>query len=280
MEAGLIESFHGPAEEFVLRRGPQQVNVPVRPGGRLLSGDQLEVGTENGHITLWLFDPETHKKSVVVLSKQPQIYVVRGHRQAQHSSSRFSAIWDWAAHELGLRADEAEERIMAAAAIRGGAGLSAPLLESRQVLAAGHRAITLAWTQSEGPVRVVIEAGDSRVLAQEVTSSREWTSPAIDLSPGTYKIVLRENSGEPIVAQLDVAEATALPVLPDASAAEGMPAEMIRTVHATWLAGQARGLYALESLQLVAGLADRYYPAKLLRDALVEGSLPSVPPSR
>ena len=68
MEAGLIESFHGPAEEFVLRRGPQQVNVPVWPGGRLLSGDQLEVGTENGHITLWLFDPETHKKSVVVLS--------------------------------------------------------------------------------------------------------------------------------------------------------------------------------------------------------------------
>jgi hypothetical protein len=83
------------------------------------------------------------------------------------------------------------------------------------------------------------------------------------------------------VAQLDVAERSALPALPDApAAAEALPAEMVRTVHATWLAGQGRGRYALESLQLVAGLADRYYPAKLLRDALIEGSLPAVPPVR
>jgi hypothetical protein len=276
VEVGLIESFDGPSDHYVLRRGEgaEQMVVPVQPGGRLVRGDRIEVKFEGEHMTIWLFEPGAAKKSVIVLSRNGG-YVVDGNAPENGVSQRLSGIWQWAAQELGLRDVQQRERAAAEASIRDISRFVVPLLKDPQTLAAGRRAISIAWP-GQDRARIEITGPDSRIISIEASASGKWRSELIDLEPGSYKIAITPESDGRIERTIQVVPESSFPAFPADSSAAQLPAEFVDTLRATWLAGRGRR-FALESFQMVAPIADRYYPAKLLSEALIEGSLPSKP---
>jgi hypothetical protein len=278
LEVGLIESFDAPADHYVLRRGDEQTMVPIQPGGRLMKGDRIEVKLEGDRLTIWLFEPRAAKKSVVVLSRSNGTYLVDAKAPKRGLSQQLSAVWQWAANELGVRDVESREKATAEASIRDLRAFSVPLLNNNQMLAAGYRAIAIGWPRNDGPVRMAIKGPARKVIATGRSSSDRWISRPVDLEPGPYTITIEAASGSVIEKKFEVVPASFLPKFPDDPMAGELPPEHVETIRAAWLAAQRGGRYALEGFQIVAPIAERYHPAKLLSGALIEGSLPTKPP--
>ena len=277
VEAGLIESFSAPADHYVLKRNGEQSIVPVQPGGRLLGGDRIEVKSPGDRLTIWLFGAEGAKKTVVVLSQSNGVYIVRGDAHRRGMSQQLSLVWQWAAGELGLRDREGKDQTTVHASIRDAGAFTIPLLGNSQMLAAGRRKITLGWPQFKGRVQIAIKEPSQRTVAKGAAVSNHWMSPTIDFAPGLYTIVA-EASGKVVERKVEFVPSNSLPTLPDDQTSAGLPPEVIDTIRATWLAGQQRGRYALESLQIALPLVKKYHPANVLSRALIEGSLPSNAP--
>lgn len=273
VEVGLIESFNAPPDHYSLIREPERTIVAVQPGGRLMRGDRIEVKFDGDWITIWLFEPSVGKKSAIVLSRSSGIYLVDGQVPERGISQRFLGIWQWAAQELGLQETEQREDTLTEASVRDIGGFAVPLLAGAQFLSEGRRPLRLAWPSNPGAARIEVVGPTGEVMASGDSQSDTWTSTSIDLAPGTYAISVRPKSGPGTDTTLKVVPATALPTFPQDPTAAELPAELVDTLRATWLA--ARGArFALESYQIVAPIADRYHPAELLKRALIEGRLP------
>ena len=276
IEVGLIESFSAPPDRYTLNRGAEQAAVPVQPGGRLMNGDQITVTSPGDRLTIWLFEPEGAKKTVVVLSQNNGVYVVDGRTRKQGLSQQLSSVWQWAASELGLRELEGKGQTTEAS-IRDVGAFTIPLLGNSQMLAAGRRTITLGWPHFGGAVRIAIKGPSQKVVAKSAATSNRWTSPQIDFAPGLYTIVTQA-SGKAIERKVEFVPVNSLPKLPNDPASAGLPPDAFDTIRAIWLSAQQQGRYALESFQIVLPISERYHPAKVFSRALIAGSLPSGPP--
>jgi len=212
----------------------------------------------------------------IVLSRNSGTYVVDGNVPDRGFSQQFLGIWKWAAQELGLQEAEQHDLALTEASVRDFGGFSTPLLAGKQLLSEGTRTLTVSWPGKAATARVEIAQANGELIASGNSSGGIWRSGLIHFVTGTYKIIVMPKSGSHIVTTVEVIPASSLPKFPQDSKTAELPAEFVDTIRATWLA--ARGpQFKLEAYQIVVTIADRYHPAELLKQTLLEGRLPRKP---
>ena len=133
-------------------------------------------------------------------------------------------------------------------------------------LTAGNRALHLRWRGGEAPYRLYLlkeDDGGMRTLAETGAEGRVADLPALDLTPGTYLLVIKDKkdyaeNSEPLAGPattmaLNVLPVEKRPVMPP-DFAENVPERMRALRYPTWLAAQGDGEWTLEAMQLVAPL--------------------------
>ena len=271
VEAGYIADFDWPRDQYVLRRGADE--VPVTLTGRLMDGDVIEVTTDTGRIHLVI-----GRDRDVVVGKAESPYKV----EADDSMAGFwSGLLAWAAEQFDAMNEETEATAASQMSRGGAPKLEIPLLaRSPQRLAAGRRSIAFAWSTGTSPFTVNLgRKGSAKPLVAGSTPYSSWTSPPIDLTPGSYWLTVAEKNGEGnrVEAEIVVVERGAVPEPPSDARLDALPSDLGATVFAAWLSGQENGMWMLESYQRVVPVAERFRPARLLAHKLIGGE-PLPPP--
>ena len=138
--------------------------------------------------------------------------------------------------------------------------LPALLTAPQSSIAAGRRALYVAWTGGVGPYSVqLLRAGDGReVVSRANIGAHSVLLPPADIEPGEYTLWVRNRSGyriEGIREDGIVAVAqSVVPTMPDVLRAGGLTDEARTLFYADFLAAQDEGRWTLEALQRVAAL--------------------------
>jgi hypothetical protein len=157
-------------------------------------------------------------------------------------------------------AEQRKQRV--AALTRDVAPLSLPaLLAAPQTrIAAGRRALYVAWTGGVGPYSVqVLRAGDGReVVSRASIGAHSVVLPPADIEPGEYTLWVRNRAGHRVEGFREdgiVAVAPgAVPAMPEVLKTTGLTDEARALFYADYLAAQDEGRWTLEALQRVAAL--------------------------
>jgi hypothetical protein len=157
-------------------------------------------------------------------------------------------------------AEQRKQRV--AALTRDVAPLSLPaLLAAPQTrIAAGRRALYVAWTGGVGPYSVqVLRAGDGReVVSRSSIGAHSVVLPPADIEPGEYTLWVRNRAGHRVEGFREdgiVAVAPgAVPAMPEVLKTTGLTDEARALFYADYLAAQDEGRWTLEALQRVAAL--------------------------
>lgn len=268
VEAGIIARYEPPAADYKIMRGGKP--VPVRIGGRVLEGDTVDVLTDRGKLELKLFD----RSDPVQILRIDGTFMVR---TQSPNRSFWSPVLQWVSDELELIFREESGAVNAN--LRGQSSLGvADVLMFRvpQRVAAGDRRLVVAWPSSvAGPVRVSITNTAGATVATDTVTKNVWTSPPLSLEPGRYRISL-STAYDDVSGRVEAVPPSDMPG-PPPELDEAVPSDLRITARAAWLASQAKGAYLLESLQDLAGIAERFPPAGILMRGIVEGSPPEPP---
>lgn len=186
----------------------------------------------------------------------------------------------WALHFLSERHEYEKERVRAhlyVRKVRNGA-LSIPLLEGPKMLAAGKRPFCLSWQGGKPPYRIRLYHQYERrpFIEREPVKENSLMIDNLALSPGNYNLKIDDAEGRKLQAKFTVVDPNELPRMPhehELRQSDLTEAAKI-ALYATWLAAQNDGKWVFECYQRVAGIADNYYPACLLCNALADGQRP------
>ena len=138
--------------------------------------------------------------------------------------------------------------------------LPALFVAPQSSIAAGRRALYVAWTGGVGPYSVqVLRASDGReVVSRANIGAHSVVLPPADIEPGEYSLWVRNRAGyriEGIREDGIVAVAPgAVPTMPEVLKASGLTDEARALFYADYLAVQDEGRWTLEALQRVAAL--------------------------
>lgn len=186
----------------------------------------------------------------------------------------------WALHFLSERHEYEKERVRAhlyVRKVRNGA-LSIPLLEGPKMLAAGKRPFCLSWQGGKPPCRIRLYHQYERrpFIEREPVKENSLMIDNLALSPGNYNLKIDDAEGRKLQAKFTVVDPNELPRMPyeDELRQSDLTEAAKIALYATWLAAQNDGKWVFECYQRVAGIADNYYPACLLCNALADGQRP------
>lgn len=260
-EVGFIEAYAPPGAELTLQRG--DASVPVRLCARILAGDRIHLTRPNERIVLRLVD----RPEPVVVTAARGDYVVEA---AVSGRGLLDGAWDSILDALNLL--DTPERTRVSASIRGGTDeLSVPLLATPQNLVAGRRTFTLAWFPDRLPVSITIRPAKGAPLVSAAKGiGGVWTSPALDLTPGSYAVEIAARDGKPVAGRITVVTPDAAPKPPSELANAGLPENVRAFGQATWLALRDPA-WRLEAAQRVDPVARSFAPADRLFWTLAEG---------
>lgn len=157
-------------------------------------------------------------------------------------------------------AEQRKQRV--AALTRDIAPLALPALfvAPQSSIAAGRRALYVAWTGGAGPYSIqLLRASDGReVVSRANIGTHSVLLPPADIEPGAYTLWVRNRAGyriEGIREDGIVAVAPgAVPAMPEVLKASGLTDEARALFYADYLAAQDEGRWTLEALQRVAAL--------------------------
>lgn len=138
--------------------------------------------------------------------------------------------------------------------------LPALLAAPQTSIAAGRRALYVAWTGGVGPYSVqVLRASDGReVVSRANIGAHSVVLPPADIEPGEYTLWVRNRAGHRVEGIREngiVAVAqSAVPAMPDVLKTTGLTDEARALFYADYLAALDEGRWTLEALQRVAAL--------------------------
>ena len=188
---------------------------------------------------------------------------------------------EWAWHFLNERYDYEKECSMKHLYTpRNGknGSLFIPLLEDPMMLAAVKRPFCLSWQGGRPPYRIRLYHQYERkpFIEREPVKENSLKIDNLALSQGNYSLKINDAEGRKLQAKFTVVDPNELPRMPHQEELRQRDlAEAAKiTLHATWLAAQNDGKWIFECYQRVAGIADKYHPACLLRNALADGQRP------
>ena len=266
-EIGYVEDFSGHADRYVVRRG--DMAIPIRLCLPLLNGDQIEALDDTGRVSLRLID---HPKAVIWSRADKYTRITAVAPQA----SFWSGLMDWTMASLSPLDDQKRERVLTTIRNDGGAKFGVPLLQVPQVMAAGKRALMIGWLKPSAVAEISVTAkSGQRLVDRSKATGGLWTSPLLNLKPGTYRIEVA-TAAATARGEVRIVDGTEMPVLPEELTRDSVPEPLRHTSQALWLAAQDGGRYQLEAMQLIA--KDRTVrPAELLLEALIGGAKFSLP---
>ncbi len=266
-EIGYVENFVGNADRYHVRRGTQV--LPLKLCLPLLNGDHIEALDDTGRITLRLVG---HPEPVVWSRGDKDTPITAN----EPKDNLLFAFLDWTMESLSPLDDEKRQRVLTTIRGDSGAIFDVPLLHVPQLIAAGKRSIFIGWLKPSEVVQISIVAkSGKRLVDNSKAAGGLWTSPVLDLKPGSYRMTVVAGNST-ITGDIQVVNGTALPSFPEDLTRDDIPDTMRRTVQALWLSAQTGGQYQLEALQLIGNDKD-VRTAQILQGALIGGTKFNLP---
>jgi WD40 repeat protein len=158
-----------------------------------------------------------------------------------------------------------------------GSGITSDLLTASTVqIGSGDRRLALPWMGGRKPYQVTIyvEGNRETILSQKKVNDTAFIELTVNLKPGNYSLEIVDADDRKFVVMFKAVEPSKIPTLPEITNAD-VSTEMRDTLYAVWLAGLDDGLWVWEAYLRASELAPTYPAAKVLRDALEAGKLPS-----
>lgn len=263
-----IKDFRGNPEDYRLERNGQA--LPIRYYQDLKTGDRLSV-IPTGELRL-----ERDDGTLLVVKSADSPYTVQDTGQAPGVWANLVA---WAGNWLYARHEDGTAQPVVSLSTRNqGTPIALPLAPVSPIrLLADERSLRLMWTGGQSPFRVHLTSADGKtVLIDQTVEKRRFSSPPLNLTPGTYQLVIQDAHYQATLA-VEVVAAAAIPVpAPDWTATASADGSR-ETAYAVWLAAQGEPWW-LEAYQRAARWQDRYEPAKWLLYGLENGMRPAAPP--
>lgn len=285
---GRIQDFDGNGAPLELGEGSSKIIVPaaytlIRDKDKkvdigflteLQAGDLLIVN-DNKHSLKIRFANASEE----VVNAQNSPYVVTAKGEVPTISGN---IWAWATQ---LTRRQQREKVMAVdISTKGGdsEGHDQPpsmaLLEPRvgklpKVLLAGKRALFLTWQQGKPDYQITLKQGD-KILFEQTVTERVFQSSELDFKPGEYQVLLSDSEQRSVPYPFTVVDS--LPAYPseltDKNLASLSKSARV-TLQALWLANQENEKWLFEAYQRVAEISKDHHFARVLQDALGDGTV-------
>lgn len=260
-EIGYVEDFSGLASHYrVLHAGKE---IPMHLCLPLYNGDTIEALDNKGRISLRLID---HPNAVVWSRADKDTKL-----SAIVPKTRFwSGLMDWTVASLSPFDEQKRERVLTTIRGDGGGEFGVPLLHVPQSVAAGQRVLVVGWLKPSTIAEISITAkGGRKLVDKSKAMGGLWASPALNLKPGKYRIVVAAG-GQTVSGDIDVVPRAEIPQFPAELTQNSIPEPLRHSAQALWLAAQEGGHYRLESLQLIANHRNAR-SAAVLMEALIAG---------
>ena len=270
---GYVEHLGAQSKAFRLVRNGEELDVAVMTP--LHTGDQIEIVPErckqDDPCTI-TFELCNQQHVQVTVDHSP--YTIAEDFECEYPSA-LEKFLTWAATPF-KRSHKQSRQLHHLGTTMGGsdAPLSLPLLsEGKARVTAGERTFSLAWRGGEAPyqIRLYREGSDTPIFEQKDIQENRLKQEGMLFTEGSYRVEVQDAEHEPIIATFQVVPATELPQLP---AEFGEPLQQStlennakNTLFALWLTEEHEG-WEFEAYQLVAPLAEDYYPALLVREQL------------
>jgi hypothetical protein len=188
--------------------------------------------------------------------------------------SVLSNLVAWLGRLMPFHEAETKDTPFISAGTRGVTGTSGKvallLLSNSGRLLESQRALHLSWLGGKPPYTVTITCEKSSEVLT-LTAKQPWlqTTMATNWTPGKYKVTIKDANGQSVSHSFTVV--TDSIAYPKELQTVQLTPEVRITLQSTWLAAHEGGKWSFEAYQQVAGIADKYYPARLLRNALEVG---------
>ena len=263
--AGQIESIDGPVSSYVL----EQQGKPVQVGFLVpvYVGDKIEIKKPNHILELFLGG---HQRVRVTYKDSPYIVKNVGEVPTLQTNIVQAGINLTGEHESKCNPETICDPVDAG--IRGqthGDDLLMPLLEDNpSQMVAGKRSLYLRWFGGESPYQVTISENGQLLTSKSVNDQWIKTQALSFEISKTYQITIQDAKEQNLT---ETFEGIATIDFPKELRDSGLSPESRQTVWAMELASQEQGLWMLEAYQQASEIAEKHYPARLVRDRLEKG---------
>ncbi len=151
--------------------------------------------------------------------------------------------------------------------------ISMPILDLwDNQIAAGTRALHLAWRNGESPFDITVAAKGKGPLARTGNVQSRYTRfESLTLQPGTYIVTVKGNTGQQAQATFDVVEPSQIPTPPSELRTTRSENDLLQ---AGWLASNGHGEYVFEAYQRIIALRSRDKHASRVLEWLEAGWRP------
>lgn len=271
---GYILTLNGQPSDFELFRHSK--SEPVFPNKPVEQGDKIRVITKpttnpkSPSLTLLLGNEELVTLTYQKTSSKP--YLVQASKQLPGVVSGFmNSLVNWfkglQEHQVHLLS------VYTKGTSKNPEPLTMPLLTGNAVkLLTGKTTLSLGWSGGQAPYQVqVSQEGASQSWSNPSSTTTSVTLGNFKATLGRrYLVEVKDAAGQSVKATFDVVADSSILNDPQAQAIQGSPSSESRQVLlASWLAQQPG--WRLEAYQQVAGIAGKFYPAKLVKEGLEAG---------
>jgi hypothetical protein len=267
---GRINNFHGSASDYVLVRNGKKIKVgilvPVHEGDTIIIKHQ--------YLMLELFLGGTYS---IRVSYEDSPYVVN---EMDKVPDKWTNTWQWVTTLFGIwkgdnKCDPNKMLCdpltpVVRSQTRGDSILMPLLQDNPSQMVAGERSLYLRWFGGKPPYQVSISEDGQALTSESVEAQWLKTQPLSLAATKTYQVTIKDANGQTMTENFKVVATTI--DFPEALQEDtSLSPESRQTIWAMELAAQKRGQWMLEAYQQASEIADKYYPAWLLRERLEKG---------
>lgn len=269
VEAGLVDSL-APRDRLVriLAGGTAERLLRLQP---LHVGDSVELRSPNAQARLRLYPDGTQWVCApgVRAGCRAGFRVPAPARRGGTVTAVAELVGAWF---TGLFSGESWTRTVSAAS-RGDDEITIPLLPAGATIAAGRRAIDLAWTGGRPPFTVrLVRDRRGEVAVATGLNSRRASLGVVEVAPGLHAVQVRDSAGVSRLARFLVVPPDSVPSFPGAGTA-GWSGGSRLLLEAVWLAGIGDGRWSWEAWLRLDRLGEDETAARV-RAELEAGRLP------
>jgi len=259
-----------PPEAYSVMRDGKMLSIQPT----LLVGDQIVVNKATPTIHLKLADNE-----VVKVNYENSPYTVKSKSKVSTTGGNLLAwlrqvVTDWHEEELQTTVATVSTKGVGDAPPEISAPYTNLLKKYRsRNLVAGTRALYLAWGGGEAPYELTIKsAGKPPIILRGIQKKRLKT-PDFSLMAGDYQLQIKDAGNR--TANYIFTVVKSKPAYPKELLDTSISEATRLTAQAIWLAAHKKWVF--EAYQQIAELAERYPPARVVRNALEQRAIPRLP---
>ena len=259
---GYFDALSGESEHYEIIRGTEKFpDVKIRT--ELQRGDFIRI-EESGHTAVIQFTDGSRDELGPVAGLYGP-YLERG-SETTLLTNVLTSLWGTVS---GFRSRPVETIATAARGEGGPIVMGRLFTNSPRILGEGKRSLFFRWGGGKAPYRVrVTQIGDAAIVDVDRIETQRFRSEPIDLGLGNYAVEITDAENK-FGFSFQVAT---VHDLPDEIPIANVPAAVADYLNAYALAAAADNIWAFESYQRLAGLAEQNFePASLLIQDLEEG---------